>query len=206
MEASELVDGYLAAGYSGILITDHFCLPSFEYLGNPMDAGCVNRFLEGYRQVKALGDQRGLKVYKGAELRFYENDNDYIMINYPDSLLENPEKLFCMGLAEFYPLAKAAGAMLIQAHPYRGPCRPAEPKYLDGVEIYNMHPNHDSHNDLAVQFGASSGLIQTSGSDCHMPHHLGRGGIRAEELPEDEAGLVRLLRSGEFTLIGSEKI
>lgn len=205
MDEKALVDGYLKAGYGAVVVTDHFCRDSFDYMGiKPRDkAACLERFLEGYRRVAAEGAARGLKVYRGAEVRFDGSMNDYLLLGYSDGLLCDPEKVFSMGLEAFSRLVRAEGALLIQAHPFRAMCTPADHRFLDGVEVRNMHPGHNSRNDMALEYAKRwQGLIRTSGSDCHESHHLGRGGIAAEHLPEDEKALVDLLRSGEYELLG----
>ena len=110
--------------------------------------------------------------------------------------------MFRMGIAAFAPLAREAGALLVQAHPYRKKCTPAFACYLDGVEVLNLNPRHDSRNDRAEEYAALHGLLRTGGSDCHRSEDIAAGGILAEELPEDTAGFVRLLRSGKYTIIG----
>lgn len=205
MEEKALVDGYLKAGYEAVVVTDHFCRDSFNHIGISPREGklCLQKYLEGYHRVKAEGEARGLKVYRGAEIRFDENQNDYLLFGYSDELLSDPEEIFAMGLEAFIERVRAEGALLIQAHPFRWMCTPADLDCLDGVEVCNMHPGHQSHNELAVEFAARKpGLVLTSGSDCHEPHHLGRGGIAVKELPKDETALVALLRSGDYTLLG----
>ena len=144
----------------------------------------------------------GLKVYKGAELRFDECSNDYLLYNYPDELLACPEELFRMGIAAFAPLAREAGALLVQAHPYRKKCTPAIACYLDGVEVMNCNPRHENRNGRAEEYAALHGLLRTGGSDCHRAEDIGLGGILAPVLPEDDGALVRLLREGGYTVIG----
>ena len=205
MDAQELVSAYLEAGYHAVVVTDHFNRSTFKLLN--MDTNgpgdFLGGFLTGYHRVKELAEPRGLRVYRGAEVRFDGSMNDYLLLNYPDELLPDPERVFTMGLEAFSKLVRASGALLIQAHPYRKECTPADYRFLDGVETLNMHPGHDSHNDMAQAFADRwPGLIRTSGSDCHQPHHAARGGIMVEELPEDEGALADLLRSGNYKLIG----
>lgn len=204
MDEKALVESYLNAGYSAILVTDHYNRDTFLHLNMDTkgNGDFVGGFLTGWRHMKEEGERRGLRIYRGAELRFDECFNDYLMLNYPEELLVNPEEVFAMGLERFSARARSAGALLIQAHPYRRGCTPADHRFLDGVEVLNRNPDHDNHNDLALEYvDRWPGLIRTSGSDCHWPHHVGHGGIVAETLPEDDAGLVRLLRSGEYRLL-----
>ncbi len=207
LDAAALAEAYQKAGYAALAITDHYNRDTFQYLGVDTTApgDKVGAFLNGYDKLREACGKRGITVYKGAELRFDECCNDYLLYNYPNELLEDPETVFRMGIAAFAPLAREAGALLVQAHPYRKKCTPAFACYLDGVEVLNLNPRHDSRNDRAEEYAALHGLLRTGGSDCHRSEDVAAGGILAEELPEDAAGFVRLLRSGKYTIIGKNR-
>ena len=204
LDEKEILSAYKAAGYHGIVVTDHYNRDTYNMKKIDPAAPCdrLTPFLEGYYKMKAEGEKLGIKIYRGAELRFDGSCNDYLFFNYPDELLLNPEKLFTMGLHEFIQLSRQTGALLIQAHPFRPMCTPADPADLDGVEVSNMHPWHHSRNELAKEMAASDPrLIRTGGSDCHATEHIGRGGILSETLPENDEELAQLLRSGNYTVI-----
>ena len=204
LSAEELISAYKEAGYSAIVVTDHFNRDTYN-MKNIDPAAPVDRltpFLEGYYKMKELGQRDGLVILRGAELRFDGSDNDYLFYNYPDELLEDPEKLFTMGLHEFIQLSRKTDALLIQAHPFRSMCTPADVQDLDGIEIANLHPWHQSRNELAKALAdTDKRLIRTGGSDCHATEHIGRGGILSDTLPRNDAELVQLLRSGNYRVI-----
>lgn len=204
MEAADIVAAYREAGYSALIVTDHFNRTTFDYLGiDPAgDSDRIGAFLEGYRRVKAEGAKCGLRVFKGAELRFDESENDYLLYGWRDDLLSEPDVLFRMGIAAFAPIARAEGALLIQAHPYRAGCTPAIACYLDGVEVINTNPRHESYNARAREYADQFGLIATSGSDCHRPEDVALGGIIVDKLPSDSMQMARMLRSRNYRLIG----
>ena len=147
----------------------------------------------------------GIRVYKGAELRFDECDNDYLLYGWQDELLRDMPRNLQMSVVEFSKLAREAGALLIQAHPYRKKCTPAIACYLDGVEVINAHPRHESHNDWAKAYAEQFGLIQTAGSDCHQTPDIARSGILSDTLPADTFEFADLIRSGNYTLIEPPK-
>ena len=72
---------------------------------------------------------------------------------------------------------------------------------MDGVEVINAHPRHDSHNDRAKEYAEEFGLIQLAGSDCHQTPDIARSGILSDTLPADTFELAALTRSGNYTLI-----
>ena len=201
----ELVEGYLKAGFSAITVTEHFHADAFRHAGiDPAGEGTFQAFLEGYRQVCRAAEGTSLRVYYGAELRFRGCGNDYLLYGFPHELLSKPEEVWAMGIVRFSELAREAGALLIQAHPYRAYCLPVDPYLIDGVEGVNRHDVHANHNDLAVAYGRRYGLRITGGSDCHHPADVGRGGIEADWLPEDSMDLARLLRAGDYRILGDD--
>lgn len=201
----ELVEGYLRAGFSAITVTDHFHPDAFRHAGIDMDREDAFRaYLEGYRQVLRAAEGTHLRVYYGAELRFRGCGNDYLLYGFDDDLLAKPGEIWAMGIVRFSELARAAGALLIQAHPYRDYCLPVAPYLIDGVEGVNRHDVHENHNRLAVEYARRYGLPMTGGSDCHHPEDVGRGGIEADWLPENSMELARLLREGAFRILGND--
>lgn len=203
LDADTLVKRYLEKGYHGIIVTDHFNRYNCDWRGvdysRPDHA--ITLFLESYRRLTEVATPYGMKIYKGAEIRFDGSDNDYLLIGYPDWLLYDADRVFKDGLAAFSQRCRQTNALLIQAHPYRGGCCPADPQYLDGVEVLNQNHDWDNRNPKALEFAQVNGLLQTSGSDCHTPNQVGNGGIICQTLPEDDDELLTLLRSGNYTLI-----
>lgn len=203
LTAEQIVEGYLAAGYSGLIVTDHYNRDTFQmfHMDTTRPAAHLQAFLQGYEKLKEAAEKQGLKVYRGAEVRFDGSWNDYLLYGYSDDLLRDSEAVFTMGVEAFYEKCKADGALLIHAHPYRNGGQPTTAKALDGVEVQNMNHHHDNRNDLALAFARENGLLETSGSDCHEIAHIGNGGILVAELPEDDRALVALLRSRNYKLI-----
>lgn len=200
----EIVDGYHAAGYAAITVTNHYSRRSFQNSKIDPVSGKnqLYDFLLGYRRVKELADKVGMLTYYGAELKFDENQNEYLLIGFSDELLSCGEDIFSMGIVEFSKLARQDGALLIQAHPFRRPCVPVAPELLDGVEIVNRLDRHQNHNELAAAFCHKHHLIPTGGSDCHEAEDVGKGGILSPILPKDSFELAALIRSGNYSLLG----
>lgn len=203
LDEKALIRGYKEAGYQGIVVTDHYNRDTFAMLGlDPAAPGDkLSAYLEGYFRMREEGERQGIRVYRGAEIRFDECMNDYLLFGFDDDLLREPEAVFRMGIAGFAPVYRAAGALLIQAHPYRRRCTPAIACYIDGVETRNGNPRHINHNKRAAEYARQFGLIATAGSDCHQPEDIGRTGILTRTLPEDSMDLARILREGSFRLM-----
>lgn len=203
LDAGTLAEGYKAAGYDAVIVTDHYNRTTFDHLGVDLhsDVDKVAAFLTGYRRMVEAGEKVGLKVFRGAEVRFDESDNDYLLYGWRDELLADPEAVFTMGIAAFSPIARGQGALIVQAHPYRKKCTPAIACYLDGVEVQNLNPRHENHNERAVEYAQQFGLLGLAGSDCHRKEDIGVTGILTKELPSDSFGMMRLIRSRNFQLM-----
>ena len=203
VDADTIARLYAEAGFHGILVTDHF----FHYTCRPH---CWNIpyqdyfkvFIEGYHQLCKAAAPYGLKIYKGAEVRFDENFNDYLLLDYPEELLQDPLSVFSMGLEKFSPLCREAGALLIQAHPFRDKNTPADPALVDGYEVKNASPRAANNNHLTTEFIAQHpDQLQLCGSDFHRPEDAGCGGIVTDSLPENTHQLAQLLRSRSYILL-----
>ncbi len=203
MAADQIVQCYKAAGYSAITVTDHYSFDNFGWKGIDVYSPTYQpeSFFEGYRQVKAAAEPEGIQVYYGAELRFAESCNDYLLYGFPQDLLKNPREICAMGIAEFISLSRQIGALLIQAHPYRLPCVPVEPGLVDGIEITNRCPTHENYNERAARYAQEHGLLAIGGSDFHGAHTPPIGGIAADQLPQDSFALAALIRNGKFMIL-----
>lgn len=202
-----IVETYLAHGYTTVVLTEHFSCYSFNNKKNGDRRGHTHEqrvefFLSGTEALRrAAGDS--LCILQGCELRL-PDDNDYqIYGDSGDFLLANPD-IMDIDIAELSARVRAAGLLLIQAHPFRNEMRISDPHLLDGIEIYNGAVGHDSRNDIALMWAKRYGhLIGTSGSDYHrISNGLVSGGIVTDEAITSNAQLVSVLRSGNYTILG----
>ena len=99
-------------------------------------------------------------------------------------------------------------SVLIQAHPMRNGMETVDPALLDGFEVFNMHPGHNSRVGLASAYAKENRhFLVIAGSDFHHPNrnHEGLAAIRTTYLPEDSFALAKLLKDGDYLLeIGRE--
>lgn len=72
---------------------------------------------------------------------------------------------------------------------------------LDGIEIYNAHPGHESNNEIAEAWAKKySHLRVTSGSDFHGDLNVHPGGLFFPERPACPHCLQKLLRDRRYRL------
>lgn len=207
LDAKTLVRSYKEAGYDAICVTDHYNRNTVDYLSIDLSRPETHlaQFLHGYDLMCEEGARYGIRIYRGAEVRFDECDNDYLLYNWPDELLADMGRTFKMSIVEFSRLVRKTDAFLMQAHPYRKGCTPAIACYLDGIEVFNGNPRHDSHNDRAREYADMFRLTGFAGSDCHQVTDIAVSGIGVEKLPENDAELASLFRAGKFELLLPEQ-
>ncbi len=201
VSAEEVVRLYKHAGYDGIFITDHFCNSYFDSLTAGPWSSKVDQYLAGYRRAVEVGQKAGLKVFLSMEILFDENFNDYLIYGFEESFLYDNAGLCNLGLKGFKDFIKGSEIKVIQAHPFRKYITPVDPKLLDGVEVYNGNPRHDSQNHLALQLAKRNNLKQLSGSDFHQTEDLARGGIETQYPLRSETEFVKLLNTDSYRLI-----
>ena len=198
MQPEETAQRYIDAGYSTVVVTDHYCDYVIDFAGETWEEK-VRHYVSGYKKMKDFAKDK-LNVLLGCELRFTQNHNDYLVFGMDEEFLLAHPDLHHMKLRTFSEFAREHGLLVIQAHPFRNGMTVMPPKYLDGVEIFNGHPGHDSRNDLANQWAKRYGLIRTSGSDFHHSYSVEAGGIITDEPVTSVTQLIEILRSGNYSL------
>lgn len=194
----ELVQLYINAGFDGVVITNHFSHAAF---GDISREAFVEAQIADYERACKAAQGTRLKIYLGVEVRFDENGNDYLLYGVDREILGKIYDYLDKGLAAFRTEVKLPESVFIQAHPFRDGCVPADAKLLDGLEVFNMHPNHNSRCVVAGLYARENGLsLITAGSDFHHIKygHIGNTALRCRELPTDSFALAALLRSGDY--------
>lgn len=200
--AAEGVHRYHAAGYDGIVVTDHYTEGFFG--GLPEESSWrdkLDRYLAGWRTAREAGEALGMTVLLGMELRFAGSFNDYLVYGVTPGLLEEYPALYTLSPESFSRLAKDNGLWWAQAHPFRPGLTRSPASCLDGLEVFNGNPRHDSHNDLAAAYAAEHGLTAIVGSDYHEPQDLSGTGIRFHAEVAGTPALLEGLRSGAFEVV-----
>ena len=179
LPAEELVGRYKGAGYETIVVTDHF---AGRKDGEASRSARIEKWLTGWRAAKKAGDRIGLNVLMGAEMRFATTGcEDILIFGMKEEYAEDMMAVLDAdaGIEALYRAAHERGMLVVQAHPFRPGLVQFDHAYLDGVEVYNGHPHHNSRNDLALEYGLRGGadFLRTSGSDAHEMDELARGGV-----------------------------
>ncbi len=174
-----------AAGYTGMIVTDHF------YYGNTaVDRSLswsewVEAFCEGYESAKEMGDKIGLQVFFGWEATY--EGTDFLVYGLDKEWLLNHPQIKDASIKEQYRMVHEAGGIIIHAHPFREasyiPKIRLFPEYVDGVETVNathVWCNRDAQGQVpydikAKTYAEKHDFPQTAGSDIHSVHLIGGG-------------------------------
>ncbi|MBQ3101064.1 MAG: PHP domain-containing protein [Clostridia bacterium] len=201
---AECVKMYRDAGYAGMVVTNHYEPRFFEWYADELKGadhrGIIDRFLRGYYNARNEGEKLGFTVLAGAEVRFTDSENDYLVYGVDEDFFYKAPLLHLLdgpkGLIDILP----QGACVVQAHPFRNNMTVRDPGILFGVEAYNgeMEP---FRNVMAKTFAAYYTKPMTSGSDFHVAEDFAKGGIATARRITTPAELCDLLRSGDYELI-----
>ena len=196
--AADQVKTYKALGYQGVCVTDHLHKAQIEYFNVGADWNAIiDRYLMGYRAAKAAGESMGMDIIFGVELRFPENDSDYLIYGIDEQWLYDHPWITDMDHQSFFDRFKDE-VLIIHAHPYRN-CDVVFYNCVHGIEIVNCNPRHDSRNALALKLAKENPhLYRTVGSDSHQIGDEGRAATLVEGRIRDSYELKEVISSGRF--------
>ncbi len=190
---AEMARAYKKAGYTGIIITDHFVYGNSAVDRSLPWSRWVEQFCLGYEHAKEEGDKIGLQVffgwesgYGGPEFLVYGPDKQWLL-NHPeirDATVEEQAKLVHEG-----------GGIVSQAHPFREAWYIKEirtfPAYVDAAEGINASHSsfvkkerHPEYNERALEYARENHLPLTAGSDQHSTEMLWGGMVFSRRLED----------------------
>jgi predicted metal-dependent phosphoesterase TrpH len=204
--ARDMVNFYKKKGFQGIVITDHFHEEYFNSLGNMKWEDKIDLYHTGFKEAFDEGKKLGMDIFQGIELRFTDHANDYLVYGLDDTFLKSHENMHEYTLSDFFNIVRDNEQILIyQAHPYRPGHSIANPDLLDGLEIYNGNPRHNSRNDKARAFAREHQLLFLSGSDFHQAGDEASGGIITKKRITCPVELIHTLKNLNFESLLEEK-
>ena len=202
LSPAELVERCKNAGAHGLVLTNHVVWWMRE---EDKETWCA-RYRKDYWDTKAAGKKIGIKVLLGFEAHFPENSNDYLVFGPDESFIPAMYEFIGGSQQAFYTACHGENILILQAHPHRNNMEPVDPQYLDGYEVFNMHPGHNSRVAVAAKLHQTHGGVVTGGTDLHHRDHEGSLFTCFAEMPETEQDLVRLLRSGDYVFMTADKV
>lgn len=195
----ELAIIYKSLGYDAVTVANHFC---FEYQNSDKQQ-VIDRFFGDFEKAEKKGKEIGINVILAAEIRFEENENDYLIYGVTREMMEEIYDLLPYGVENFRKVYSMPDSVFLQAHPFRDEMETVDPALLDGIEVFNLHPNHNSRVGIAAVYAKEQNFsIVTAGSDFHHPNrkHEGVSAILTKILPNASFDIANILKSGDYLL------
>ena len=208
LTAEDIVKLYLANGYDGVFITDHFLNGNTTVNRNLPNASYkekIEAFCEGFFEAKKFAGDK-LKIFFGLEYSY--QGSDMLIYGWNPEQLKELEFILSMRMSSLPDFCRQKGALAIQAHPFR------EAHYIDhtslyptaeGMEIFNA-TNNDLSNTLAEFYANAYGKIAIGGSDCHHISQKILSGVAFEERINSEQEFITALRQGKGKIIKKENV
>ena len=168
--AQMMVRAYKAAGYTGMVLTDHFIFGHTAVPATLPWPERMRRYYDAYLDAKAVGDQLDFDVIFGIEHAYGDGKEVLIYGVELDFLLVNPD-IPDISLDELVQRVHEAGGIVIQAHPYRSRWyvnMSVEPRadIVDGIEVFNAG-NNPGDDPKALALSKTKDYIVTCGGDTH---------------------------------------
>jgi len=201
VDAERVVKMHKEAGFEGICITDHFHEQHFNSFSGNTDKEKVDSYLSGYRSARLVGEDIGLKVFLGMEIKFPEGPNDYLVYGINENLIYGNPHMYKMGLEKFSAFAREKELLLIQAHPFRHHIERIDPIFLDGVETINANLRIDARNHLSEKYAKENNLLETGGSDFHRECDIFLAAMDFNIEIKDNMDIVKAIRNRNFKII-----
>ncbi len=190
---------YKSVGYDGVFITNHFldgnvgCDKSLPY-GEQLDF-----YLADYEEGRAIGREIGLKVFFGVELS--HGGTDFLVYGLDGDWYRAHPEIMDMKKSAELPYLREAGALVIQAHPFREAGYIDHirlfPRCIEGVEVVNACRT-PFENHMAEIYAAEYGLLRFAGSDNHRAGgQTDLAGMECKTPVTDEADFIDRVRTGQ---------
>lgn len=199
-----LVEMYLEAGYTTVVLTNHFSRYTFNaFVATEMLTWeeKVAYFLSDFEKMKAAGAGK-LHVLLGMEFRLDAHaETDFLAYGLDETFLLANSDILEISLKTLSSRVRTVGGLLVQAHPFRNNVLISDPALIDGVEAWNCSDRHPSRNDMAELWADRFSLIKTSGSDLHREYQHIAGGILTDTPITTDGELLSTLRSGRYQLL-----
>ena len=196
----ENLQAYAALGFTGVFITNHFLDGNIDIDRNLPYEQRIEFYFSDYEEGKRLAAQVGIDVFCGVELSY--KGTDFLVYGLDKEwYLQHPE-IEGMKKTEELRLMMDAGALVIQAHPYR------EANYIDHIRLYPRHVHGvevfnacrtDFENAMAEHYANNYDLLHFAGTDNHKAGGMRVfGGMESETPITDEQDFIRRVFSGEM--------
>ena len=201
---TELIDGYVKAGYAGMVITDHFFNGNCG-IDDKLDWKTrVEKFVSPYHiGLEHAKKYAGFSVFFGWEYNY--KGTEFLTYGLDENFLYNNPTLLSWSTERYLDEVHKAGGFIIHAHPFRK--RPYikkirfYPDYIDAVEVANSGNFNDGAfeaDEKAEEYAKKLGLPGTRGTDCHDVKSIDGQGILLNKRIKTFDELILAIKERDF--------
>ena len=203
----ETLELYKSLDYAGVFITNHFIDGNINMDKTRPYKEKIDFYFSDYEAALAIGKEIGIDVLLGVELSY--KGTDFLVYGLDKSwFLDHPE-IENMEKKKELSLMAEAGALIIQAHPFREAdyieCIRLFPRHVHGVEIFNASRS-DFENERAAEYAKNYGLLTFAGSDNHgAAKKKTLGGMSSKTPLKDEADFINRIKNSEMEIFSIKR-
>lgn len=211
----EMAQACKAAGYAGMIVTEHNWYGNHCIDGDYSWEEWIERFCKGYEHAKAWGDKNDFNVFFGYEANY--QGTEFLIYGVDKEWLKNHPAIKDASIEKQFQMIHEAGGMIVQAHPFRKedyiPAVRLFPEYVDAVETVNAtHSSHlsISHNNhewdiQAIAYAKEHRLPMTAGSDIHSTF-LFHGGVAFKRRLTDIHDYCKAILQEDYLLTDGDNV
>lgn len=202
-QPEDLPEIFLKKGINAIVLTNH-CYPAHltpltEDLNEQAEI-----YIDTYRRCKAKGEEVGVKVIFGVELKLINEPNtpEFLLYGLSEEDFKESFPLYNKTQEELFEFCNSKNVLMIQAHPFREEqgYAPANMEFLHGLEVYNGHPHFDNGLKNTIPLTDRYNLLKTAGTDFHVEMQAGLVYIEMPEKIEDQFMLRDYIKNGKIEI------
>ena len=179
-QAEEVPGRLKAAGVDGFCLCNHYYPGHLSQIGRELPEQ-IEAFIACFQKCREAAEALGMTVLFGAEVKLIQlpSHPEFLLYGLTPEILRQALPLYNYTQEQLYEFCQSESILMYQAHPYRTEqgYAPADPTWMDGIEVYNGHAIFDPKYEKTLEFARTHRLAMSAGSDFHDPEDAGRGGI-----------------------------
>ena len=200
---------FKSKGIDAIVLTNH-CYPAHcDKLSDDLNEQ-ASIYVDTFHRCKKVGDEVGVKVFFGCELKLINEPHkpEFLLYGLSEELFINSYPLYNITQKELFEFCNEHNVLMVQAHPFRTEqgYAPADMNFVHGVEVYNPHPLFDPRIEDSMKLAEENNLLKTSGSDFHVELQADAAGMIVPDDINDQFMLRDYLRKGECVIYNENGI
>lgn len=205
----EISEYFINAGIDAIVLTNH-CYPRHcDTLSDDLKKQ-AEIYVDVFHRCKKKGEEVGLKVFFGCELKLINEPNkpEFLLYGLSEEDFLKSYPLYNMTQEQLFDFCNDKNILMVQSHPFRieQGYAPADVKYMHGIEVYNPHLSFPPRFEEAFKLAETNNKLKTSGTDFHVEPQAGLAGMIVPDDIDDQFMLRDYLQSGDYEIFNKDGV